>query len=107
MKEPRRTGAFTAPNPVAAIVAVADQLRGRHCLKRKLWLVEFAKVYRRAAHCGNAAVVAVRQFLRRSALRAAYGGLFLLGRCEGKGAAPCAFFLGPWRGSRVRRCGCE
>ena len=39
---------------------------------------------RRAAHGGYAAVVAVGQFLQRSALRAASGGLFLLRRCESK-----------------------
>ena len=39
--------------------------------------------YRRAAHGGNAAVVAVRQFLQRRALRAPSGGLFLQCRCEG------------------------
>jgi hypothetical protein len=33
---------------------------------------------RRAAHGGNAAVVAVGQFLQRSAPRAAAAGLFLL-----------------------------
>jgi hypothetical protein len=33
---------------------------------------------RGASHGGNAAVVAVGQFLQRSALRAATGGLFLL-----------------------------
>jgi hypothetical protein len=32
-------------------------------------------------------IVALRQFLQRSALRAPSDGLFLLGRCEGRGAA--------------------
>ena len=41
-----------------------------------------------AAHGGNAAVVAVGQFVQRSALRAPSGGLFHLCRCdEGRGAA--------------------
>jgi len=40
---------------------------------------------RRAAHGGYAAVVAFGQFLQRSALRAPSGGLFLLGRCQGRG----------------------
>ena len=39
-----------------------------------------------AAHGGNAAVVAVGQFVQRSALRAPSGGLFLFGRCfQGRG----------------------
>jgi hypothetical protein len=42
---------------------------------------------RGAAHGGNAAVVAVGQFLQRSALRAPSGGLLLLFRCEGRGTA--------------------
>src|SRR4051794_34735707 len=46
------------------------------------------------AHSGNASVVAIRQFLQCSALRAPFGGLFLLCRCQGKGGGPYAF-LGP------------
>jgi hypothetical protein len=46
------------------------------------------------------AVVAVRQFLQRRALRAPPGGLFLL-----KEGGPCAF-LGPWRGSCLPLSGC-
>ena len=42
---------------------------------------------RGAAHGGNAAVVAVGQFLQRSALRAPSGGLFLLRRGERRGTA--------------------
>jgi hypothetical protein len=38
-----------------------------------------------AAHGGDAAVVAVRQFLQRRALRAPSGGLFLLCGREGRG----------------------
>src|SRR3954453_17568005 len=41
----------------------------------------------RAAHGGYAAVVAVGQFLQRSALRAPSGGLFLLCRGQRRGAA--------------------
>jgi hypothetical protein len=40
-----------------------------------------------AAHRGDAAVVAIRQFLQRRARRPPSGGLFLLGRCEGRGTA--------------------
>ena len=40
---------------------------------------------RDAAHGGDTAVVAVRQFLQRSALRAPSDGLFLLCRCQGRG----------------------
>src|SRR6516225_1643327 len=41
---------------------------------------------RSSAHGGNAAIVAVGQFLQRSTLRAASGGLFLLGRGQGRGS---------------------
>jgi hypothetical protein len=43
---------------------------------------------RGSAHGGNAAVVAVGQFLQRSALREPSGGLLPLGRCERRKRGP-------------------
>src|SRR4051812_363143 len=53
----------------------------------------------RPAHGGYAAVVAVGQFLQRSALRAPFGGLFLLCQCPHGGGRPICF---PW--ALARRC---
>ncbi len=63
-----------------------------------------------AADRQYADIVAIRQFLQRSALRATSTGLFLLGRCSGQGGGPWPFLgsgaASAFGGASVLEVGC-